>query len=112
MSNDYAQRTFLHHLLDRQRMTQKYFAELMGVDRPNVSMWMSGKRMPQDESIWQMADILQVDRKWLQGNLIGMQLVRAHKSDDNVLLNYVKEHIENEIKGDWYAKWVGGSSAE
>ena len=112
MSTGYAQRTFLHHLLDRQRMTQKYFAELMGVDRPNVSMWMSGKRMPLPESVNKMADILQVDRNWLHGNLIGMHIVRAHGTSDNVLLNYIKEHLENEVKGDWYAKWIGGSSAE
>jgi transcriptional regulator with XRE-family HTH domain len=112
MSNGYTPRTFLHHLLDKQRMTQKYFAELMGVDRPNVSMWMSGKRMPYEESINKMADILQVDRKWLHGNLIGMQLVRAHGSEDNILLNYVKEHIENEVTGQWYAKHVGGKDAE
>ena len=86
MSKEYAQRTFLHHLLDRQRMTQKYFAELMQCDRPNVSMWMSGKRLPQPQTMDKMADILQVDRNWLRGHMLGMWLVGQESPEVLVMI--------------------------
>lgn len=109
MSREYTQRTLLHHLLDRQRMTQKYFAELMGCDRPNVSLWMSGKRVPQPKTIEKMADLLQVDRSWLRGHMLGMCLA----GDETVeVLTHIKEHIENHASGDFIDKWIGGLDAK
>jgi transcriptional regulator with XRE-family HTH domain len=104
MSKEYAQRTFLHHLLDRQRMTQKYFAELMGCDRPNVSLWMSGKRLPQPETMEKMADILQVDRNWLRGHMLGLWLVGQEKAE---VLTVIKDHLASHAEGDFMDKWMG-----
>ena len=105
MDKEYAQRTFLHHLLDRQRMSQKYLAELMGVDRPNVSLWLSGKRLPMVETIHKMADILQVDRDWLHGHMVGMNIQRVYGIENMDVLNHVKDNLESQIVGNWYARW-------
>jgi transcriptional regulator with XRE-family HTH domain len=104
MGKEYAQRTFLHHLLDRQRMTQKYFAELMGCDRPNVSLWMSGKRLPQPDTMDKMADIMQVDRNWLRGHMLGLWLVGQEKPE---VLTVIKDHLASHAEGDFMDKWMG-----
>jgi transcriptional regulator with XRE-family HTH domain len=95
MAKQYEQKTLLHNLLDRQMMTQKYFAELMGVDGPTVSMWLYGKRMPNPDFVTKMASILQIDRDYLQGFLIAINVIRNNSS---VVANHVADHIKTDIE--------------
>jgi transcriptional regulator with XRE-family HTH domain len=81
MGRIYQPRTQLHMLLDNVRLSQKMFAELMGVDPPTVSAWMSGKRIPQQGAIARMTGVLQVDKPYLEGLFIAQNLACNHGAD-------------------------------
>ena len=98
MSNKYQPRTILHQLLDKQRMSQRYFAELLQVDSPSASMYLSGKRLPNPETIKCMAELLQVDHDYLVGVVVGMNLKRQYSASvRNCIADQLKKDIEDEF---------------
>lgn len=74
----YSRKTVLHSLLDKVRMTQKMFAAEVGVEPSAVSLWMSGKRFPNDEKIDAMSRILQVEPGRLKAVFIAETLLIEH----------------------------------
>lgn len=98
MSNKYQPRTILHQLLDKQRMSQRYFAELLQVDGPSASLYLSGKRLPSAETIKSMAELLQVDHDYLVGVIVGMNLKRQYSASvRNCIADQLKKDIEMEF---------------
>lgn len=95
MARDYEPRTLIHNWLDKQRMSQRIFAEYMGVDAPTVSTWCSGKRMPNPESTKKMAEILQVDVDYLQGYLIALNVWRNYSPSVAI---HAAAHIKRETE--------------
>lgn len=81
MGRIYQRRTRLHVLLDNVRLSQKMLAELMGVDPPTVSAWMSGKRIPQQSAMERMAYALQVPKASLEGLFIAQNLACNYEAD-------------------------------
>ena len=98
MSNKYQPRTILHQLLDKQRMSQRYFAELLQVDGPSASLYLSGKRLPSAETIQSMAELLQVDHDYLVGVIVGMNLKRQYSTSvRKCIANQLNKDIEDEF---------------
>ena len=95
MERPYEPKTLIHSLLDKQRLSQRRFSDYMGVDAPTISTWCAGKRMPTDPNIKKMAEVLQVDRDYLRGYLIALNIVRSHTP---VVANHVADHIKKEIE--------------
>lgn len=96
MSRPYEQRTLIHNLLDKQRLSQRRFSDYMGVDAPTVSQWCSGKRIPSKETIEKMADLLQVDRIYLRGYILAINVLRTETPETAAhLADHIKKEIEN-----------------
>lgn len=100
MSNKYQPRTILHQLLDKQRMSQRYFAELLQVDGPSASLYLSGKRLPNAEVMKCMAELLQVDHDYLVGVIVGMNLKRQY---DSSVRKHIADHLKKDIEDEFIA---------
>jgi len=70
----FVRRTRMHDMLDEVRMTQRMLSTEIGVEQSAVSLWLSGKRLPADESIEKMARILQVDFVTLKATFLAENL--------------------------------------
>lgn len=92
---EYEPRTLIHHLLDKQRLSQRRFSDYMGVDAPTVSQWCAGKRVPANESIEKMADVLQVDRSYLRGYILALNVLRTETPETAA---HMSDHIKKEIE--------------
>lgn len=98
MSNKYQPKTILHHLLDKQQMSQKYFSELLQTDAPCVSLYLSGKRLPSADLIKTMAELLQVDNDYLTGIVVALNLKRQYtKAVRNLIADQLKKDIEQDF---------------
>lgn len=48
-------------ILLQKGLSQKEIATRMGVHQPKVSEWLNGKRMPNSESLYKLAEVLDYD---------------------------------------------------
>lgn len=74
MIRAYAPRTKLHDMLDRVRMTQRMLAYETGSEQSAVSLWLNGKRLPLDDKIERMAQVLDVEKRFLKAVFIAENL--------------------------------------
>lgn len=70
----YPRRTRMHDMLDQVRMTQRMLSSEVGVEQSAMSLWMSGKRLPADESIEKIAQVWQVDFGTLKATFLAETL--------------------------------------
>jgi len=79
MRRSFTPRTKLHRMLEEIRMSQKMLAEIMNVDPPTVSAWMSGRRIPQAASMERLAQVLQRDPDYVEGLFVAQNIVFNHR---------------------------------
>jgi transcriptional regulator with XRE-family HTH domain len=77
MARPHVKRTRLHYLCDRASLTQRMFAEQVGVDESTASLWLSGKRMPITTMIPKIADVLGMEPNYMQGLFVALELRRT-----------------------------------
>jgi transcriptional regulator with XRE-family HTH domain len=98
--NRYVPRTELHAYLDRARMSQKGLAERMQVDQPTVSFWLSGRRIPQDARITQMAEIFQVTPESLRALFIAENMFYTESGIAKHVVKHLAKIVENRVGND------------
>lgn len=57
----------IKELMDEKSLNQVKLAEQLGIDQSTVSYWLSGKKLPNIASLWQLADYFDVDIDYLVG---------------------------------------------
>ena len=95
MPRVYQPRTRLHVLLDSARLSQRMLAEMVGVEASAVSLWMSGKRMPQKSMIAKIAKVLSVGEAYCEGMFIAQNLAGIH---DKETCGWIAQHMTDIVK--------------
>ena len=94
MARPHVRRTRLHHLCDKAMLTQRSFAEAIGIDESTTSMWLSGKRTPTPGFIPHVAKLLGVQENYMKAVFAAMALLRTHDLD---VCNHIKKILSEEI---------------
>jgi len=97
MARPHVKRTKLHHLCDKANLTQRMFAEQVGVDESTASLWLSGKRMPVMPMIPKIADVLGMEQNYMQGLFVALELRRTQS---DTVCRHVCTHLDQLAKED------------
>jgi transcriptional regulator with XRE-family HTH domain len=95
MARPHVKRTKLHHLCDKANLTQRMFAELVGVDQSTASQWLSGKRLPVSTIIPKIAEVLGMEKDCIQALFLAMELRR---SQTDSVCRWICTHIDQLAK--------------
>ena len=57
----------IKELMKEKSLNQIKLAEQLGTDQSTISYWLSGKKLPNIASLWQLADYFGVDIDYLVG---------------------------------------------
>lgn len=78
------------------RMSQKEFAEVLGVSPRSYERWEQGKRLPEIGHILQIADKLQISTDWLLGR---ENCFAVYINNNSLLETYLKIILEKKERG-------------
>ncbi len=95
MARPHIRRTRLHHMCDRAMLTQRSFAELVGIDESTTSMWLSGKRTPLASYIPVVAKALSVQENYMIAVFAVMGLIRKFDVD---VCRHIVRMLTEELK--------------
>lgn len=84
----------LSNLLYERGITQREFANRMGVSAPTVSAWCSGTKTPRLENIDKMCEILDVSRSYL----LGTGYIKPTKENASPKYDSQAEEIEAQMQ--------------
>ncbi len=70
--------------LSNAHMNQQELADNSGVGKSSISQYMNGSHAPSSESAEKLANILNVEKLWLMGFDVGMEIVEHDASDEYI----------------------------
>jgi len=82
-------------MCDRAMLTQRSFAELVGIDESTTSMWLSGKRTPLASYIPVVAKALSVQENYMIAVFAVMGLIRKFDVD---VCRHIVRMLTEELK--------------
>lgn len=76
----------LHSLIKENKMTQKELADKLNVKRGSVSNWVTDRRMPDNNTVVELANLFNVTTDFLLGNSVDSQ--STDKIDNVINLHF------------------------
>lgn len=72
----------LKEALELRGMKQADLSEKSGINKPNISCYLSGKYEPKQDALYKMGKALDVAEMWLAGHNVPMERPAAQKEND------------------------------